>query len=231
MSIPHLLTTEQLEKSCIVANNRMNRERLAIGSNGYETDLRFELIQRLVDIHTKKKSLRWLDLCCGWGNALIEAGSLLHSRGITDEVAFLGIDLVGMFNPIPPELNFVSLEERSLHAFRSSLRFDLITCVHGLHYLGDKLHVLETAVSQLRRDGAFFGNIDLENLCSIGVPVDFRKLLEGQGFQLDRAGHLLTFERNDADHDVHFDCDYLGADDKAGPNYTGQEAVNSYYEF
>jgi hypothetical protein len=30
---------------------------------------------------------------------------------------------------------------------------------------------------------------------------------------------------------IHLNFEYLGADDQAGPNYTGQPVVNSYYSF
>ncbi|GAB3891420.1 hypothetical protein GCM10029964_064560 [Kibdelosporangium lantanae] len=41
----------------------------------------------------------------------------------------------------------------------------------------------------------------------------------GLGECLRRTGH----------RQVHLPVQYLGADDQAGPNYTGQPAVNSYY--
>ncbi len=31
--------------------------------------------------------------------------------------------------------------------------------------------------------------------------------------------------------EVRFGCEYLGADDQAGPNFTGQAAVDSYYRW
>ena len=63
--------------------------------------------------------------------------------------------------------------------WQPALRFDLITCVHGLHYIGDKLGLLTRAASWPSRS-------------------------------------LLPYT-------------YLGADDGAGPGYTGQPAVWSHY--
>ena len=65
-----------------------------------------------------------------------------------------------------------------LATWQPARAFDLITCVHGLHYIGDKLALLARA-----------------------------------------AGWRV----------VSFPYDYLGADDRAGPGYTGQPAVHSYY--
>ncbi len=39
--------------------------------------------------------------------------------------------------------------------------FDLITCVHGLHYAGDKLAVLTRAVDWLTPGGLFAADLDL----------------------------------------------------------------------
>lgn len=45
-----------------------------------------------------------------------------------------------------------------------SRRFDLITCVHGLHYIGDKLAVLTRIASWLTDDGQFSADLDLDSI-------------------------------------------------------------------
>jgi hypothetical protein len=42
--------------------------------------------------------------------------------------------------------------------------FDLITCVHGLHYVCDKLGLIARAASWLVEDGRFVANLALDNL-------------------------------------------------------------------
>jgi hypothetical protein len=46
------------------------------------------------------------------------------------------------------------------------------------------------------------------------------------GLTYDRRRRLLTV---DGPRTIDFRYDYLGADDEAGPNFTGQRAVNSHY--
>jgi hypothetical protein len=45
--------------------------------------------------------VRWLDLRCGRGRALIEAAWRFARRGKEGRLEILGVDLVGMFDPIP----------------------------------------------------------------------------------------------------------------------------------
>jgi hypothetical protein len=70
----------------------------------------------------------------------------------------------------------------------------LITCVHGLHYIGDKLAL--------------------------------RSRLRAAGFAYNPRRHQITCVGR---RDVRLPYAYLGADDSAGPGYTGQPAVTSYY--
>src|SRR4029077_16266942 len=56
------------------------------------------------------------------------------------------------------------LVEASLRTWRPEGRFDLITCVHGLHYVGDKLGLIARAASWLTEDGMFVASLDLRNL-------------------------------------------------------------------
>ena len=52
-------------------------------------------------------------------------------------------------------LECLRLVEASLSAWRPDRSFDLITCVHGLHYVGDKLGLVARAASWLAEDGLF----------------------------------------------------------------------------
>ena len=109
--------------------------------------------------------------------------------------------------------------------------FDLITCVHGLHYIGDKLGLIARAASWLVDDGLFVASLDLHNL-KIGDGHDPARRVTSElrraGLGYDRRRRLVSCRGRRA---VNLPHRYLGADDQAGPNYTGQPAVDSYYEF
>ena len=76
----------------------------------------------------------------------------------------VGVDLVGMFLRPDPGLTCLRLVEASLSTWRPDRPFDLITCVHGLHYVGDKLGLIARAASWLAEDGLFVASLDLHNL-------------------------------------------------------------------
>jgi trans-aconitate methyltransferase len=76
-------------------------------------------------------------------HGVAETAALLRREGLTARLT--GVDLVDAFAAEPPpEVEFVVAP---LADWRPAHRFDLITCVHGLHYVGDKLGALERAVS------------------------------------------------------------------------------------
>jgi SAM-dependent methyltransferase len=226
MTQPLLLTDDQVEASWVVANCRMNRERELTGSNGYDRELGLDPVAWLLERAGPERTLCWLDLCCGTARALFQAADRLMHAGQTN--AFIvGIDLVRHFWPGTPS-SHLCLIEGSVHTFKPSDRFDLITCVHGLHYLGDKLGVVQRAVGWLVGDGLFVANLDLANLRSeTGTALARRigRLFRQQGIEYDRRRRLICRGRRG----VRFPLVYLGADDEAGANYTGQAAVNSYY--
>jgi SAM-dependent methyltransferase len=155
---------------------------------------------------------------------LIQANSLL-----LEPFSIVGIDLVSMFDPHSKAPN-LQLLEADLSNWAPLEKFDLITCVHGLHYIGDKLNLISRAVSWLTPDGVFKANLDLKSLrrgieSSKQIPV---RVLERKGLTYNRATHVLSCEGH---RDAEFSqFDYLGADDQAGPNYTRQPAVNSHYK-
>jgi hypothetical protein len=109
-------------------------------------------------------------------------------------------------------------------------RFDLITCVHGLHYIGDKLGALTRAASWLTDTGTMVANFDTGTVRLRDGTAAGRRLtahLRRQGFTYHPARHRISRRGPQA---VHLPYRYLGADDRAGPNYTGQDAIDSYYE-
>ncbi len=218
------LDDPQLERSNVVANATMNRDRRCVGSNSYTKELGFNPIEFL---QSRQGPIHWLDICCGSGRALIEAAQTLN----LPNVMITGIDLVGMFYPMPPALTILELKEGAIAEFKPPCSYDLITCIHGLHYIGDKLDLIQRAASWLKSDGRFAANLDLANFKQlepkpsiIGPAV--MKELKRQGLGYSDRRHLLTCEGH---RQVQMPYVYGGADDQAGANYTGQPVVDSYY--
>jgi hypothetical protein len=161
---------------------------------------------------------------------LIEAARLAEEKGLGTRISIVGVDLVGMFLTPEPGLDGLRLVEASLSTWRPEGRFDLITCVHGLHYMGDKLGLIARAASWLVEDGQFIANLALGNLKVADDRQSGRKMvaeLRRAGLEFDTRRRLIT-SRGKKALDLPFR--YLGADDRAGPNYAGQPAVDSYYE-
>ncbi|WP_256225287.1 trans-aconitate 2-methyltransferase [Streptomyces sp. PAN_FS17] len=107
--------------------------------------------------------------------------------------------------------------------------YDLITCVHGLHYVGDQLGLLTRAASWLAPDGLLATHFDPESVrwgdgSTAGRTV--LSALRAVGFRYSTRHHRLTLDGGRA---VALPFRYLGADPSAGPNYTGQPAVGSHY--
>jgi hypothetical protein len=100
--------------------------------------------------------------------------------------------------------------------------------VHGLHYIGDKLVLLTRAASWLTATGRLVADLDLAAV-RVGGPAAARRLrsrLRAAGFAYSSRRHQITCTGR---RDVRLPYAYLGADDRAGPGYTGQPAVTSYY--
>lgn len=223
-----LLSDEALARSSVVANCQMNRERNLAGSNGYCRELGFNPLDMLIEKVEGK--VRWLDLCCGSGKALIEVAQIVHDRGMDRKIEILGVDLVAPPSPSEPALRCLHFVSASLTTWQPTGQFDLITCVHGLHYIGDKLGVIARAASWLTEDGLFVGNLDLSNIrLADGRPANraIAKELRENGFDYNSRRKLLRCARRVVPQ---FPFRYLGADDQAGPNYTKQPAVDSYYD-
>jgi SAM-dependent methyltransferase len=224
-----LLSDESLERSAVVANCRMNWERNLVGSNGYDRELCLNPLDFLKE-QAVDHSTAWLDLCCGTGRALIEAARVVQTDGLAPLIGIVGVDLVGMFDQPDPGLSCLRLVEASLSTWHPERQFDLITCVHGLHYIGDKLGLIARAVSWLTDHGLFVANLDLTNLKLSDGRIAGRRIasdLHRVGLYYDRR-RLLIVCRGRREVTLPYRC--LGADDQAGPNYTGQPAVNSYYD-
>ena len=224
-----LLNNSLLEKSSIIANSTMNRQRKCFGGNSYQKELSLDILGFLKNRLQSNEQIKWLDICCGEGNALIEAAGNLSEY--SENLQITGIDLAGMFQPLSSEINSLRLIETSFENFNSETEFDLITCVHGLHYIGDKLGFLQRVVSMLKADGVFLANLDLDN---IKIKDDksanriIAKELRKNGFEFNSKKHIV---KSGGKNKIEFDFEYLGADDSAGANYTGQAVVNSYYRF
>ncbi|MDR6341647.1 trans-aconitate methyltransferase [Filimonas zeae] len=137
-----LLTEEQLIWSPIVANNSMNRKRSASGVNSYEHEIGFKPEKYLDSRLERQECVKWLDLCCGEGNALLQYATGALKMGRQARVVLLGIDLVDYFQPLPPAISCLKFQTGSLVNWTSKEQYDLVICVHGLHYIGDKLKVL-----------------------------------------------------------------------------------------
>ena len=208
----------------------MNRERNLCGSNGYDRELRFNPIEYLRNLAEpdcgRSEPLRWLDLCCGTGTALVEAAGIASAEHLLLEI--VGVDLVDMFQQHKfPRLKFVVA---SLAEWQPDGQFDLVTCIHGLHYIGDKLGLICRCANWLKDGGRFVANIDMANIVYDGRPSNriVTRELRKSGFEYTSRTRLLQFTA-DQKPEPQLPFHYLGADDQSGPNYTGQPAVNSHY--
>ncbi len=203
-----LLDDETLWSSSVVANCAMNRER---GLASYSRELGIDLALRA--------GARWVDLCCGSGKALAEAAR--------EDVTLIGVDLVDHHVPARPGLSFVVAP---VDQWKPDAPVDLVTCVHGLHYVGDKLGLLVRAASWLAPGGRLVANFDVAGVRRAdGSPLGraLTKALREAGFSYDNRHRRIAYT---GEGRPRLPFTYLGADDRAGPNYTGQPAVHSCYE-
>lgn len=131
--------------------------------------------------------------------------------------------------PISEPLSCLQLQVGSVTDWVWSQEYDLITCVHGLHYVGDKLGILQAVAAHLSPSGYFAAHLDLQNLktpTGASLASALGKQFRRQGLCYHRRWRLLSWSGRRV---VEFPYRYLGADDTAGPNFTGQPAVDSYY--
>ncbi|MEU4098666.1 class I SAM-dependent methyltransferase [Streptomyces sp. NPDC026673] len=221
MTSPELLPDHRLELTTVVANNTMNRERGLTGVNGYARELGLDPVAHLL---ARSAAPRWLDLCSGEGLALRQAAGRLP-----DAARLTGVDLVGpmMRAPLPPTVELITA---SVTTWTPGPPYDLITCVHGLHYVGDRLGVLTRAAGRLRPGGLLVAHLDPASIrWADGGPAGRFVLaaLRDQGFAYNARHHRLTLT---GPRTVSLPLRYIGADPAAGPNYTGQPAVAAHYD-
>nr|SCN11973.1 ubiquinone biosynthesis methyltransferase UbiE [Kitasatospora aburaviensis] len=222
--MPRLIGDGELTSSDVVANNTMNRERGLGGVNSYTRELGFDPAGWLGG---RSGAPGWLDLCSGEGRALAEAALRLPAASV-----LTGVDLVGPLAArpaLPPGAARLELVTAAEADWVPERAYDLITCVHGLHYLGDQLGVIARAAGRLVPDGRFAAHFDPDSVrradgSSAARPV--LAALRAAGFEYRARRHLLVLDGARA---LRLPFAYLGADPAAGPNYTGQPAVASYY--
>jgi SAM-dependent methyltransferase len=157
-----LLSEAQLEWSAVVANNAMNRERKAKGVNSYEKDIGFDPI-KFIENRSIQHQVSWADLCCGKGNALIEAAQYFKNKNWVGKIDLTGIDLVDYFSDAV-ELPNLKFDVLNLYKWQPKITYDLITIVHGLHYVGDKIGLIIKSAAALKENGVFIGNLDIKDI-------------------------------------------------------------------
>lgn len=88
--------------------------------------------------------------------------------------------------------------------------------------------MLENAIGALNSSGVFVGNLDLDNnvVEETRSVSHLKNLFNQNGLQYNARTKVLSRTGGKV---INFDLKYLGADDSIGPNYTGQDAVASYY--
>jgi SAM-dependent methyltransferase len=231
------LSDAALADSAVVANCAMNRERGLTGVNSYARELGFSPLDALAGSMTGPhhdggaagQGPGWLDLCCGSGRALIEAAGQLRALAPARRAALIGVDLVDAFVHQYEPLPGLDLICGSVLTYEPARAFDLITCVHGLHYVGDKLAIVSRAASWLSPAGRLAADLDLDSIRladgrPAGRPLAAR--LRAAGFSYNGRRHQLSCI---GPKRVDLPYAFLGSDDRAGANYTGQPAVDSYY--
>jgi SAM-dependent methyltransferase len=224
---PVLVDEAELDEMAVVANNAMNRERRLRGRDSYTQELRLDpmtwLQSRAVNGNA---SVSWLDLCCGTGRALRDA-SVLERAPSRGDLTITGVDLIPVELGHHGEITFVTT---TLRTWQPSRCYDLITCVHGLHYVGDKLGLLSRIATWLTNDGRFVANFDPN---SVRTPDNeaagpaVLKSLRSNGFIYDSRHRVISRHGRAI---VRLPFRFLGANPLAGANYTGQPAVNAHYE-
>ncbi len=223
-----MLDNNDLLSSETVVNAAMNRGRGLSGVNSYERELRMSILPMLEERVRRTGQAVWYDACCGEGRALREASEQLAATASRRNIRLVGADLWDAFPPAAGEnLRFVAADVVN---FDPGVPVDLITCVHGLHYLGDKLGFLETAYARLAPGGIFVGHLDTTNLRAkddASIWPALMRRIRVQGILVRYSSHLLRLERNDAVLD--FGVAYQGATVSAQANYSGMIGVDSWY--
>ena len=125
-----------------------------------------------------------------------------------------GWDVAGLFMESLTPFPTVQFVADTLAQWQPTHGYDLITSVHGLHYMGDKLGLIQKCVGHLTQDGIFMGNLDLRNIKKLdGRSLDrpLRKMLSGYGIHYHPRRHLLTCQ---GPKQINLSLHYAGANDK-----------------
>ncbi|MFT3681528.1 MAG: methyltransferase domain-containing protein [Ferruginibacter sp.] len=223
-----LLKESELDWSPVVANSRMNRQRNASGINSYEQEFKFRPEIFLETKATENGHASWMDLCCGEGRALLQTAIYFQQQQLQDVVSLNGIDLLDSFISVPGNISCLEFQSMSLLKWMPEQRYDLITCVHGLHYIGDKMGLVEIAVNALNPGGLFIANFDLNNVVinNNDAGVYLKRAFKELDIDYNQRSKILRYT---GAGNVSFKISYVGADDTHGPNYTGQDSVTSHY--
>ena len=137
--------------------------------------------------------------------------------GLSDAVELIGVDHVGAFDPAPAGAGLRLICAPAL-AWTPTRSFDLITSVHGMHFLGDKLALLSRAAGWLTPTGRFVADLDLSSIRLLdGAPAGRRLTarLRPLGSPTTRGDAALA-----APAAARSTCPTpTPADHRAGPNY------------
>jgi trans-aconitate methyltransferase len=203
----------------------MNRERRL---DSYARELRIDPLAEAIARIRGGASATWLDLCCGTGRALIDAAKWLDSQPQPPALRIEGVDLIDMFDPNPYPAH-LTLHAVSIERWTPSPGYALVTCVHGLHYVGDKLAAITRIVANLAPNGLFVANLDLASFRFANGKTASRRIAAWlRSARVEYNARRRTI-RCEGPRTLAAPFRYLGADDRVGPNYTGQPAVASFY--
>jgi hypothetical protein len=93
--------------------------------------------------------------------------------------------------------------------------------------VGDKLEAISRAASWLTADGLLIANLDVASLkVEDRSRAQVVRELRQAGLSWAARRRLLSCEGH---AELKIPYEFVGADDGAGPNYTGQPAVDSHY--
>jgi ubiquinone/menaquinone biosynthesis C-methylase UbiE len=166
--VSELIPEAQLEATSVVVNNAMNRERGLRGRNSYARDLGFDPIEWLqARVERSGAGMSWLDVCCGSGRALLEARTIAHNDSrLVSALTITGLDLEAPVerSTRPSASVPITFEASSIRDWQPSRQYDLVTSVHGLHYVGDKLHALSSIARWMTTEGHFAANFDVASV-------------------------------------------------------------------
>jgi SAM-dependent methyltransferase len=233
-------TNDTSNISDIVVNAAMNRGRRFTGVNSYTRDLRqFDIaafLQKRIETHPSR-TVCWLDVCCGEGRALTDASRLWSGTAWAARLEIIGLDLWDDLPPSQesldgPALRFVAAD---VAEWVPDAPVDLITCVHGLHYLPDKLGFLERAYSWIAPDGGLLlAHLDAENVRQYENKMSLWPMLSRrvrqQGVPLCFSNHLLRIERTpDSPNTLTFGTAFKDRTVSPRPNFSGMTVVDSWY--